>query len=728
VHADVVPNQPPPPANYVDVIRLDNPKVPATRPLVNPVDLRDAAHLQLSEPLYVDPIGQVWITRDDAPVVDRYFFRHVSNDQVHLVNARVLFVAWHPVSGELRPIVICADKNDPAAGPTAVSATQSTVLSPRHYFWDRAIATLDTLFVPTDVGISAFALSTLAENYHDLLAPDERSAVAAGRSKIPPPRIVFDYRRQPIVWIPCDEASSPGSRPARFADNAWTDLSSADWSDRLLHLIPLADGTVLELIHNADDSVALRLTPLDKLPVDEHHVGELVDKLASLDPNDRDAASAELTALGPAAWSMLEKVAGDQPPEAQARIQIILQNRTAPTIAGLTSPTGQLRVMAANRSGGVVLYAPSMEQANPDGPARVISPAWLQLIPGRPLLLLPPQQTASLDVDRDRFVLCGDDLLIVDPVLGLRWFDGGVYRNLTRKSETDFQQLVDRDNLGRWFLTRPPTNLPTLPPATGPATNAVANAAGPSTNPAAKSMTLVIDPTISDPTPRLPVWMIDTAPESGWDAENWPAIKAGGAWRLRETDWEPVDESRDPFAAQMPPPATPPTTQPSARTAPATNPTPLSSAPTSAPTTVSDLSSPQPILISADGTRYYDGLTTLTVVRPDHSRVVWPLPPAAIGEGSVTLLQAHDGNLFLFNAGGRVVRIHPTAGAAEPFELDAVFTHGIPNIDQPTRIWLDPAGRLAISDGKLLWVMFPDGRIPLEIREKMPASQDEDDQ
>ncbi len=717
--ATTTATRPPAPAGYIDVVRLHNPNVPATQPLDIPVDVRDAAHLLLPEPVYIDPPGHLWITRDDAPPIDTSFFRRLSSQQMQgriepiLVPRRVLFVAWYAMDNKLTPLIVCAGDNaaGDSAAPVAIGPTRTTTLPPRHYLWDRAIATLDTMYVPTDGGVSAFSLPALAESHHELLSADDIAAVAAGRITLAAPRLVFDWRGKVLAWIPCDDSSQPGTRPARYGDHGWTDLTGPDWSDRLLHLVPLGNGTALELIHNADNTVSMRLVVLDQLPIDEKHVGELVDKLNSLDPTERDAASAELAALGPAAWSFLERVADQQPPEAQSRIAVILQARNTPSLAGLTTPSGQLKVMAANRSGGVVLYAPSMVQENPDGPPRVIAPAWVQLIPGRPVMILPQQQVAALDVKRDSFLLCGNDLLILDPVLGLRWFDGSDYQNLTRKSEADFRQLVDRDSAGRWFVVRPPTGLPTmppLPPASGPSTTA------PTTQPAASAVTLVIDPTIADPAPRLPVWLIDSAPQSGWDSDNWPAIKSGGAWRLKDSDWEPIDESKTPFITKLPDPIAPPATA-------------ATTTSTTAPATEPDPSLQHPLLVAADGTRYYDGLTTLTVLRRDQAPVVWPLPPTAVGDGPATLLQSRDGRLFLFNAAGRVVRIHATPDSPEPFALDAVFTHGIPDSDHPTRIWLDPAGRIVFSDGKDLWVMFPTGRIPPDIREKMPANSDVDD-
>src|SRR3954466_14344529 len=53
-------------ATYVEAVRAENPQVPATQPLALPVDLVDAAHLIVHDPVYLDPLGHLWITRSDA--------------------------------------------------------------------------------------------------------------------------------------------------------------------------------------------------------------------------------------------------------------------------------------------------------------------------------------------------------------------------------------------------------------------------------------------------------------------------------------------------------------------------------------------------------------------------------------------------------------------------------------------------------------------------------------
>jgi len=255
----------------------------------------------------------------------------------------------------------------------------------------------------------------------------------------------------------------------------------------------------------------------------------------------------------------------------------------------------------------------------------------------------------------------GDYWIIVSDTRGPRLFFGNGFATLLRKDERQFARVIGMDGRGRWLFQKPGAG---LSPATAPS----------------GTETLVIDPHLPDLIPQFPVWQLAIADTVGWDKDNWPAVKRGGAFALQEYDWRslPADERIFTKADEIPP-----------TTAPATR-------PSSQPTTDEPEESPA-ILVTADGTRFYGGKTELKVVRPDGKRIDWTLPGDCVGSGSVTLIQTRGGKLFLFNQAGRVLRIAPTPGGAEPFKREATFTHNIPNTDKPTRIWLDPAGRIDIA-------------------------------
>ena len=174
-------------------------------------------------------------------------------------------------------------------------------------------------------------------------------------------------------------------------------------------------------------------------------------------------------------------------------------------------------------------------------------------------------------------------------------------------------------------------------------------------------------------------------------------IKNGAAYALDETDWRGLDKDEKTFGRpqDLPPNAAPTT------------------GPTSAP------SAEAPILTAPDGTRYFGGLTDLRVTEPDGHQITWALPPAANGTGPVALVRAADGRLFLFNQRGRVLRIARTPDGAEPFKLEATFTHNVPSTSHFTRVWLDPANRIDMEWDNRLAIFFPDGYIPRPILEKM---------
>jgi hypothetical protein len=291
---------------------------------------------------------------------------------------------------------------------------------------------------------------------------------------------------------------------------------------------------------------------------------------------------------------------------------------------------------------------------------------------------------------------------------------------MLRKSDRRFSDFVGVARGGRFIFKEPPR----------PATQASSR---PTTAPAGSSArTLVIDPNFPDPTPRLPFWSLEYPTGTvGWDKNDWPAAKQGNAWALGDGEWRAIDEAKEPFfteASQVPPLPPFPTTHPVFKHVPATEPSTAPATQPADPLSPSIILSRKPILVDSEGTWYFDGRETLTTVKPDGTFTIWPLPDAAVGEGEPHLIRTSDRTLFLFNEAGRVLRIAPTPGAAEPFRLDATFTRGIPNAEHPTRIWLDPFGRIDIAyDGTRLAILFPQGFIPASAATLMPSSDQEEE-
>ena len=106
-----------------------------------------------------------------------------------------------------------------------------------------------------------------------------------------------------LAWIPWENGQRGSDGAARFVDGKWIRLdASAGWPTRIVHLIPLLDGSVLQLAL-ADDEQTVSLTTgvLDSVVaagIDEAKVSELVKQLSDNEPATRDAAHAELSRTG----------------------------------------------------------------------------------------------------------------------------------------------------------------------------------------------------------------------------------------------------------------------------------------------------------------------------------------------------------------------------------------------------------------------------------------------
>jgi hypothetical protein len=501
--------------------------------------------------------------------------------------------------------------------------------------------------------------------------------------------------------------------------------------------VPLYDGGVLQLVAGEEDSVRLAFTSLEKLAIDEALVTQLVEKLSDPEDKTRQDAFKELTRYGPSAWPVLEKLLPDQGPEAQARLRQLLKDRNEPTLGGMTMLGDKLKLVARLSDGGAVFYAEVGVAVLGEGQDSVIrSPAWISIRPGQAITLLDAPFTNDLVPDRSRIDAFGDEWVVTNNALGPQRFVGNGFVSLLRKSEASFSEPVGIDRRGRWLFRRPRDSAPALTtaPSTGPTTVATTTATSPATNASADAgETLILDPTIPDPTPRLPVWIYSTAETVGWDKDNWPAVKRVGAWALHEEGWRPMkradklytDPEEIPGGVAKVPAAVPnvaPQAPASTPSAPGQGTTAPATAPATGPVTQPDLG--PPLLKDSDGNRYYDGRTTLHVVTGGGDHVVWPLPATATGNAEkIHLARTADGLIFLYNQPGRMLRIRPTPDEPDPYILEATFTRNVPNADNVTRLWVDPAGRLIMAYGSKLAIMFPQGYIPPAIASKIPPAQ-----
>jgi len=83
------------PKDYMDVVRLSHPDFPTTQPLMVPVGMNDAAKFIIDDPIYIDSIGELWITRADAEATPTVF-KTINDQSTHVLRENVVFVHRAP--------------------------------------------------------------------------------------------------------------------------------------------------------------------------------------------------------------------------------------------------------------------------------------------------------------------------------------------------------------------------------------------------------------------------------------------------------------------------------------------------------------------------------------------------------------------------------------------------------------------------------------------------------
>jgi hypothetical protein len=653
--------------SLLDVVRANDARFPTTRPLSDPVELPAAARLKLTEPTYLDSRGDLWLTREGAPPTPEVLKR-APKDQTHVTRERVRFVYWRPVTEPWSPELIAHE------GDTDVWITPTVRLPLDKRLdrdWSRAgswnAGKMNAAVVPTSTGVSIIRVreNKIDEQHIELVSPSPGSST----------QFALDIRGL-LAWS-IDPSGT--SKVARYLDGKWTMLTpDANWPDRVEHVVPFLDGTVLA-IGSDGETLRLRSVMLESIAIDEARVTELVKLLANRSAKTREQAQSDLAQFGVGAWPLLRKLSPTQPPEARIRIKALLGDETTPTLNGITPEPGPAKIVCRLNDGGVVMrFENGGSAVNANNVVQSFKPAWLAVRPGEPAKRLPESLDEELRTSTNKLRAWGDEWVVEHDVDGPKRWMGNHTEALLKKSEAaTFKRFVGIDAMSRWVFK-------------------TADADG---------QTLVLDPTLPDPTPRLPVWTIDVNNNTvGWNDDNWPVMRRGGAWVLKDGAWQAMKGDVDAqFHTSLPKPAL--TTMPA--------------------TTQAVTQAVTPLLVDSDGNQYFDGLQSLTVETKDGRRLSWLLPPEAVGDGAINreavLLEA-DGKLFLCNAGGKLARLTRQFDQAEPFKLDAVFTRNIPG-DDLRRFWKDPAGRLVLaSGGNKLSIAFPSGRISGNMSNMIPAA------
>ena len=414
----------------------------------------------------------------------------------------------------------------------------------------------------------------------------------------------------------------------------------------------------------ASAAAAMSFVTLDNPDIDEKQIASLVDQLGDDDPDKRIAAYQRLSQYGPKIDPILEKLApGRRWKRKRESRNCCKARRWVEWLSTETSWRWWRGCVTAGWCSAPARRDDSARGAKSENRFAGLSGGSA----GRAVQELPPAIVDRLCKPNGSVAAWGDEWIVGSPDAGpARFLPPNQLDPLLRQSERNFSRFVAIDSRGRWLLTDD-----------------------------AGKRTLILDPTVPDPTARLAIWLIDTGDSVGWNKSDWPAIQRGTAhWIINDHDWEPMDQNES-LRKELSPPIVP------ATTATAEGP---------------------PLLVDGDGNRYYDGQSTIALVSPGGRRRVWPLGDQAAGSADrpAYLVADRQGHLFLFNSTGRIARLRLSLGDPQPFVLESVFTDHVPNFRDVERIWCDPAGRIVVAyQGSHLAMIFPTGQIPREIEDKI---------
>ena len=610
----------------------------------------DAAHLRLSSPVYICSRGDIWLTHPQAPAIEDVL-PGAAKSAEHLTRDRVVYVFWDVDGRGIQRATAVVQR-----GPNMMILVRPDRLTrPLDGIvgdWSRA-RTLDDIAV-----IPAKDSLTVLTPWPEV----KLETVTLGNAGDEPVQLV-PTSESLLAFVPQHSGRATPAKVMRWGGGRWSVISeSADWKGPFIHLIPRADGSVLQIRPGTEEgTVRLSAALVEKGNVAREQVVKAVEQLSADAPAPRDNAERELIALGPGIWPILEELLPKQPPEATFRIRDILAARNEPRLGNMRLVGDRLKVME-RFADGVVFFADSGVQiARLDGKLIAESDAWIVARDNGSVTRLPDELSQFLRVGQSSVSGLDDDWIVADATHGCRLFMGKDFIPLTRKDENAYTKLVGRDRQGRLLFQRPQ-----------------------------RDEYLLIDPWLADPTPRLPVWQITVENgEAGWDQDNWPAMKKGQAWSLRAAGWQPLKEPKARFTTKA------------------------------GPTT-----SPGLLTTLPDGTLISGGRTDVVFRRPGVADFTLELPAGQQATVPVAMAAAvGDGPLFLFNSAGRIIRIGRKAGARE-WRIEGIFEKGMPRMVMPDRLWADPAGRLCLAwDGNGLAIMFPNGRIPSAILDLMPQDQ-----
>jgi len=171
----------------------------------------------------------------------------------------------------------------------------------------------------------------------------ERTLQPSGKSKVKPAVVYAEPQLQVgpdglfyADWHASRADKGPGLGPSGFVQfdgSRWTEYFypvGSNQTDNVQGIIPLPDGSV-GFLRTIDEPRVVWMTSALSRPVPD--LTRTLERLASLSSREREAAQAELIAMGPRIRKALESLAGQtDDPEIKSRIPVILQeiSRTPP--------------------------------------------------------------------------------------------------------------------------------------------------------------------------------------------------------------------------------------------------------------------------------------------------------------------------------------------------------------------------------------------------------------
>ncbi|MGC4033856.1 MAG: hypothetical protein QM754_19410 [Tepidisphaeraceae bacterium] len=619
--ATVVETPPAPPANELDLVRLDDPAYPTGKFLDLPAPLNDAAKIVLKRPAYIDPAGNLWLTHPAGRPIAEVLKSLPIKDKTAVVRETVRYVHW-PTDGGTPHAVL--------AGDTVADDTD----------FARAVAITGGLVVPTRTGVVFYSDDFKTERRHDL------PRVENSPDALPSP-VIARSGDGVWAWSPWENGKI-GSRGPMFIDanGSKTPEPSAGWPETLIEITPLADGSVLTISQGESAPVVKLIAAPEQPPTADmlRAIKPLAQQLADRDPVKRREAQRALEAQGPAAFPVLEALREQLPPEAQVRIETLLGNRFAPSLGGLRPLDGACHVIARFPRGGCLLKLDGggSIDAEDDEPARTVIPAFVLIRPGHFVEWRDSDAFGDFVPGRNAVQWVNGELLIGDPKLGPRRQVGLTLKPLLPPAFAAFDTVQGIDARSRWLLT----------------------------NSTKKGESLLIDPSLPDTTPKLPIYTVAARDGAGRTAAGWPAVKRGDRLFVLDARGWHVDKPE----AMLPPPPN------------------------------------LPAVFDRDGTSatITDGGIELTDRDGGTTRV-------DLKDADDPQFAMSPKRLWVYTPDGKVNRYARSPGPTVKWE--ATFTQRVPS--EATSIWLDPAGRLIMLSDSTLAISFTDGRLPSTLNDLM---------